>query len=82
MRPSRGGIGTDFSMIDVSCPFCMTPGRSELEDEWMRRGADTMSIMAIATERGLISQDVNPSVARIHFDDHFKPVDHFQIYEC
>jgi hypothetical protein len=74
------GIQTDFQVIDTSCPFCMTPGRSELETAWMRDGADTMNIMAVATARGMIAYDVNPSVSRIHFDDHFKPEDHFRIH--
>jgi len=71
-------VGTDFEVIAGNCPFCMSPGRNQIERHWITQGQDIMSLMAYADSNSMIPVNTNPTVARIHFDDHFKRSDHIR----
>lgn len=72
-------VSMDYEVVDPKCPFCMTPGREEVEKAWLHGGADTMSIMEYAVNNHAIPPNTNPTFSRTHFDDHFKESDHFRV---
>ena len=72
----RPAVQMGHEVIDPRCPFCMTPGRENLERYTMAQGIDMLSVMVYAQANGIVPADVNPSLARIHFDDHFKVTDY------
>jgi hypothetical protein len=68
--------GDGYRITDPSCPFCTSPNRKLVEEMWMKTFSDTMGIMEYSQRSGLIPLNVNPSMARLHFDDHFNASDH------